>query len=74
MIRDFDIECWDIPMSVSCEINEYDNEPYSWGQDRGTETEVIALEVLVGGVDIKDILSNEQIEYIENDVKERLIK
>lgn len=72
MDYEIDIEYGNIPLTVRYEIDEYDLEPYSWGQSRGKLTDIIVFEVLVKDVNIIDLLSKEQIETIEEIVREEL--
>ena len=61
-----------VPIGVTYELDVYDREPYSWGGSRGTETDVIVLEVSVGTTNIMPLLSESTIEEIAEHIKENL--
>ena len=61
-----------VHIGVSYELDVYDREPYSWGGSRGTETDVIVLDVSVGTTNIMPLLSESTIEEIAEHIKENL--
>ena len=61
-----------VPIGVTYELDVYDREPYSWGGSRGTETDVIVLDVSVGTTNIMPLLPESTIEEIAEIIKENL--
>lgn len=61
-----------VHIDVAYELDVYDREPYSWGGSRGTETDVIVLEVSVGTTNIMPMLPESTIEEIAEHIKENL--
>ena len=60
-----------VELTVKYEKERYEREPYSWGQSRGYETEYVVYSVLVNDVDIIGLLSQQQIEEIEEIIKDQ---
>lgn len=61
-----------VPIGVTYELDVYDREPYPWGGSRGTETDVIVLDVSVGTTNIMPMLPESTIEEIAEIIKENL--
>lgn len=70
MIERETITVYGVPLEVTAEVEEYDKEPYSWGQSRGTEKDVDILSVEIGEYNVTDLLSDRVIELLKEELEE----
>lgn len=66
----------DIPAIFDVEVEEYPAEPYSWGESRGTETEIRATLKFAQLAHIKltpEMIGPEEVKRIERHVEETFV-
>lgn len=73
-MKTYSVEINGVCLDVEAQVFESPKEPYSWGQDRGYEYEIDVIKVYHKDEDIKELLSNEQIQEVMNQIEEEFLK